>query len=57
MDAFIQVNNKTVQDCTEPKEDPQDVFSFAVANKEGINKHKTYEGKSLEKRLGKTHDE
>ena len=53
MDTFIQnMNNKTVQErlCTEPKNDPQEVFRFAVAYQEGVNQHKTYEGRNIYKK-------
>ena len=46
MDTFIQnINNKMVQQklCTEPKDDPQEAFRFAVAYEEGITQHKTFE--------------
>ena len=46
MDTFIQnVNNKMVQQklCTEPKEEQQEAFRFAVAYEEGITQHKTFE--------------
>ena len=49
MDTFIQnMNNKTVQErlCTEAKNDPQEAFRFAVAYEEGVNQHKTYEGRN-----------
>ena len=46
MDTFIQnMNNKSVQQtlCTEPKDDSQDAFHFAVAYEEGVSQHKAYE--------------
>ena len=29
--------------CTEPKDNPQEAFRFAVAFEEGINQHHTFE--------------
>ena len=49
MDTFIQnVNKKAVQQklCTEPKEDPQEAFRFAVAYEEGMTEYKAFEGRS-----------
>ena len=46
MDTIIQnMNNKMIQQklCTEPKEEPQEAFRFAVAYEEGISQHKTFE--------------
>ena len=46
MDTFIQnMNNKMVQQkfCTEPKENPEEVFCFAVAYEEGVIQHKAFE--------------
>ena len=46
MDTFIQnMNNKTVQQklCTEPKENPEDAFRFAITYEEGVNQHKASE--------------
>ena len=46
MDTFIQnMNNKTVQQnlCKEPKENPEEVFCFAIAYEEGVNQHKAFE--------------
>ena len=46
MGTFIQnMNNKSVQQklCTEPRDDPQEAFRFAVTYEEGINQHKEYE--------------
>ena len=46
MDTFIQnMNTKMVQQtlCTEPKNNPQDAFRFAVAYEEGISQHQTLE--------------
>ena len=46
MDTFIQnMNNKMVQQklCTEPKEEQQEAFRFAVAYEERISQHKTFE--------------
>ena len=51
MDTFIQnMNNKNVQQklCTEPKDDPQEAFRFAVAYEEGISQHKAYENATKE---------
>ena len=47
------MNNKTVQErlCTEPKNDPQEVFRFAVAYEEGVSQHKTYEGRNVYKEI------
>ena len=45
--TFIQnMNNKTVQQklCTEPKNDRNGAFRFAIANEEGINQHRAFEG-------------
>ena len=40
------MNNKTVQQklCTETKNDPNESFRFAIANEEGINQHRAFEG-------------
>ena len=46
MDTFVQnMNNKMVQQklCTEPKDNPQKAFSFAVDYEEGISQHQTFE--------------
>ena len=46
MDTFIQnMNNKMLQQklCTEPKDNPQEAFRFAVAYEEGISQHQTFE--------------
>ena len=46
MDTFIQnMNNKKIQQklCTEPKNDPEEAFRFAVAYEEGISQHQTFE--------------
>ena len=54
MDTFIQnMNNKIVQDqlCTEPKADSEEAFRFALAYKEGVNQHKTYEGRNAYKKI------
>ena len=54
MDTFIQnMNNKTVQQklCTEPEENPEEAFRFAVAYEEGVNQHKTFEGASGSKEI------
>ena len=54
MDTFIQnTNNKTVQQklCTEPKNDPQESFQFAIAYEEGINQHRAFEGGSALKEV------
>ena len=51
MDTFIQnMNNKMVQQklCTEPKEEPQEAFRFAVAYEEGISQQKTFESGAKE---------
>ena len=51
MDTFIQnMNNKSVQQklCTEPKDDPQEAFRFAVAYEERISQHKAYENAGKE---------
>ena len=29
--------------CTEPKENPEEAFRFAVAYEEGVNQHKAFE--------------
>ena len=45
-DTFIQnMNNKTVQQkrCTEPKENPEEAYRFAIAYEEGVNQHKAFE--------------
>ena len=47
MDAFIQnMNNRTVQQklCTEPKENHQETFRFAVALEKGLSQQKSYKG-------------
>ena len=46
MDTFIQnMNNKTFKQklCTEPKENPEDTFRFAIAYEERVNQHKAFE--------------
>ena len=48
-DTFIQnMNQKSVQQklCTEPKNDPNEAFRFAIAYEEGINQHRANEGGS-----------
>ena len=48
-DAFNKnMNNKTVQQrlCTEPKEEPEEALSFAVAFEEGISQQKTFGGEN-----------
>ena len=44
------MNNKSVQQklCTEPKDDPQEAFRFAVEYEEGISQHKAYESSTKE---------
>ena len=37
--------------CTEPKDDPQEAFRFAVAYEEGVNQHKASEGASGSKEV------
>ena len=33
------------------KNDPQEAFRFAVAYEEGVNQHKTYEGRNVSKEI------
>ena len=44
------MNHKSVQQklCTEPKDDPQEAFRFAVEYEEGISQHKAYESATKE---------
>ena len=47
METFVQnLNSKMVQQksCTEPKGDPREAFSIALAYEEGVYQHKAFEG-------------
>ena len=54
MDTFIQnMKNKAAQQniCTEPKENPEEAFRFAIAYEEGVNQHKAFEATTLTKKI------
>ena len=47
------MNNNTVPErlCTEPKNDHQEAFRFAVAYEEAVSQHNTYQGRNVYKEI------